>query len=52
MVIAKEHTMKYLMIVCLATFVLGSVVGCSDDSNRTTSTQSASLQTDTKAVKK
>jgi len=44
--------MKNLMLICLVTFVLGSVVGCSDDKTQTSSSQSASMQTDTKAVKK
>ncbi len=42
--------MKNLVLSCLAALVLVSVVGCSDDSDRTTSTttQSASMQTDSK----
>jgi uncharacterized protein YcfL len=51
MVTAKELIMKNLMIVCLVAFTLGSFVGCSSDKT-SASTQSASLQTDTKAVKK
>ena len=43
--------MKNLVLSCLAALVLISVVGCSDDADRTattTTTQSASMQTDTK----
>jgi len=45
--------MKNLILTCLATFVLVSVVGCSCDKDHTTTTsQSASMQTDTKDMKK
>jgi uncharacterized protein YcfL len=45
--------MKNLILACLAAFVLVSVIGCSNDSDRTTSTaQSAPMQTDAKDMKK
>jgi hypothetical protein len=42
--------MKNLVLSCLAVLVLSSVVGCSDSCDRTssTTTQSASMQTDSK----
>jgi len=43
--------MKNLMLICLVAFTLGTFVGCSSD-KASSSTQSASLQTDTKAIKK
>jgi hypothetical protein len=43
--------MKNLIVVGLALFVLVSVVACSDDT-QPASTQSATMQTDTKDMKK
>jgi len=42
--------MKYLLLTCLAVLGLLSFTGCSDTDKTTTSNQSASLQTDTKAM--
>ena len=44
--------MKYLILSCLASLALVSLVGCSCDSDKTTTTQSASLSTDTKEMHK
>ena len=47
--------MKHLILICLATISLISLAACSDDTDRqtttTSSTQSASMQTDTKDMK-
>jgi len=47
--------MKHLILICLATISLISLAACSDDTERQTtmssSTQSASMQTDTKDMK-
>jgi len=50
----KEDSMKNLILCCLATISLISLAACSDDNHTTTTStdQSASMQTDTKAVKK
>jgi hypothetical protein len=50
----EEDCMKNLILCCLATISLVTLVACCDD-NRTTTTatdQSASMQTDTKEMKK
>jgi hypothetical protein len=50
----KVSSMKNLIVVGLALFVLVSVVACSDDSTQSasTTTSSATMQPDTKDMKK
>jgi hypothetical protein len=44
--------MKIVLISCLAALMVGGLVGCSCDKEKTdTTSQSASMQTDTKQMK-
>lgn len=48
--LAKVGHMKILLISCLAALMVGGLVGCSCDKtcSQTSSSQSATMQTDTK----